>query len=555
MDSNIEERAQSEYSRFNKRWKGLSDTIFSLAGSILGPEILATINADKPDNKDKYEIALPNGYDERNDLLVEILRHAKRIRNAYRGADPVEAHFKAKIFLSLNYLWLFAGERIRYFNDGFFMREENNLEPSIPYPPQYVINQLLARTSRDVSTFQKLYTQRQTPAWREHLEKADYLANLALKPAVDKRLVGEAQIITYFHKEMSIRVIPYANVALIGIPYESLGNPVDLMAIPHEVGHHVYVNGTYKLSEFGRPKYISQLLDVKAAEYPFWIRQWMEEIFADVYGAIIAGPVMALSAQYMISEKSPKGRVTDDGEHPVDIVRPLVYQYILRTLNGMALVDEKEDEKKKENDGESTEKVVDVAEQVIRALELRWETSNFGIRKRFRPKPESLGFNEDDHGRYIPEEEAAEWLRKLFSESDEILALRDLLDDSSAESAIEEALFPLGNWGRLQALPDGGEPEPEVMFANFTASFNRQFEESEEGLEGASLEQVSKLKLEDMEVDELYSTLLIYNLRQPNKTESDIMNRIQVPINVWIHIYEGDAWGEHGPKTYPVIDD
>jgi hypothetical protein len=148
--------------------------------------------------------------------------------------------------------------------------------------------------------------------------------------------------LTYFHKSPVIRVIPYANVALIGIPYTSLSTTVDLCAIPHELGHFVYWNAKIKHqypehdSKIYTPIYFALknvLNNAKPGEIlPEWLLKWREEIFADVFGASVAGYVMALDFQDLMLATDAFEAALDDGEHPSPIVRPNIYLNVLKAL-------------------------------------------------------------------------------------------------------------------------------------------------------------------------------------------------------------------------------
>jgi hypothetical protein len=52
-------------------------------------------------------------------------------------------------------------------------------------------------------------------------------------------------------------------------------------------------------------------------------------LFADVYGALIAGPVMALDFQDLALHNSCEGFTTSDNDHPVPILRPDIYSKVL----------------------------------------------------------------------------------------------------------------------------------------------------------------------------------------------------------------------------------
>jgi hypothetical protein len=57
---------------------------------------------------------------------------------------------------------------------------------------------------------------------------------------------------------------------------------------------------------------------------------WLEEVFADVYGALIAGPVLALDFQELVYDNSNLDE--DDGDHPVGAIRPFIYTDTLERI-------------------------------------------------------------------------------------------------------------------------------------------------------------------------------------------------------------------------------
>jgi hypothetical protein len=58
----------------------------------------------------------------------------------------------------------------------------------------------------------------------------------------------------------------------------------------------------------------------------------MEEIFADVYGALIGGPVMALGFEDLLSAMPRDYFTYDDGEHPVAALRLGIYQTVFKEI-------------------------------------------------------------------------------------------------------------------------------------------------------------------------------------------------------------------------------
>jgi hypothetical protein len=108
----------------------------------------------------------------------------------------------------------------------------------------------------------------------------------------------------------------------------------DMLAIPHEVGHHLYREGQLQLP--GGEKSISSYLQERFEEAKIWAwdwrNDWLEEIFADVYGLLVAGPVMALSFQDLLTDNLPSRFREDTGRHPIPALRPYIQTRILRRI-------------------------------------------------------------------------------------------------------------------------------------------------------------------------------------------------------------------------------
>jgi hypothetical protein len=212
----------------------------------------------------------------------------------------------------------------------------NGVKTDSPYTfanfqPEHAFSVILDQIAIDLNCLQLAATQRvianSNPAWRETLEKADRFAWRCLPYAEQGSDKTDTTAITYFQKFPSIRVIPYAPVALIGIPFSCATVPQDYLAIPHEVGHYMYWH------KF-RSKFSTELsrLANDDARFVNELNHWAEEIFADVYGCSIAGPVIAADFQDLQLRFSEEEFVVDDGEHPVPAIRPMIYRRILQTL-------------------------------------------------------------------------------------------------------------------------------------------------------------------------------------------------------------------------------
>jgi hypothetical protein len=224
---------------------------------------------------------------------------------------------------SLIALKTFGGSQFKFFLNGFDGPGPVRLELSPEYPPEYTLRITLDQIAYDldviVRAWQQRWSQSASPAMVETLNKADILAYQALAPAIRKGLIGNATVVTYFQKSPNVRLIPYAPVAFVGMPITALTTREDLLAIPHEVGHYVH---RYRKAR------TDQDVTNPFADQPDWCKAWLEEIVADVYGALIGGPVMALGFEDLVTDDPVSEFIEDDGEHPVAALRPSLYHAV-----------------------------------------------------------------------------------------------------------------------------------------------------------------------------------------------------------------------------------
>jgi hypothetical protein len=66
-----------------------------------------------------------------------------------------------------------------------------------------------------------------------------------------------------------------------------------------------------------------------------------EEIFADVYSALIAGPLTGLSSQFYLDQLSQDELEEDDSDHPVSAIRPFIYADTLAAMEKFSTPTEK----------------------------------------------------------------------------------------------------------------------------------------------------------------------------------------------------------------------
>jgi hypothetical protein len=118
-----------------------------------------------------------------------------------------------------------------------------------------------------------------------------------------------------------------------------LGQSARLLAIPPEVGHYVYRRFIGKAQTFARSDLNALLTSPDITqEYRTWIKGIFEETLADIYGCLIAGPVMALDFESLSLANSQKDFREGDGQHPNPALRPLVYCQVLASKGLRKLV-------------------------------------------------------------------------------------------------------------------------------------------------------------------------------------------------------------------------
>lgn len=236
---------------------------------------------------------------------------------------------------TLHCLQAFGEKQFNFFQNGF--KQGGWLVDSPRYKAEYALRNTLDQIAFDLSVLQRARNQRletinrgtESPFFLgpDVLALADKLAHKALEPAITAGLLQDTAVITYFQKSSHVRVVPYAPVALIGIPYTCIdveNNARDFLSIPHEVGHYLYWHGKLNGTR------LNALLRSIISNEPLWRTNWLEEIFADVYGCLVAGPVLAHDFQEVLFDNL--NLFEDDGEHPVAAIRPYLYTDTLRAL-------------------------------------------------------------------------------------------------------------------------------------------------------------------------------------------------------------------------------
>ena len=258
---------------------------------------------------------------------------------------------------AVDLLQSFATEMFDFFSTGF---ANGHLVPPTQCPSDYVYSCIQDQAQYDLQVLQLAADQRLNAPYSPMLDTlnvADVLAQRALTQA--QAILPEGmRAVTYFQKSPAIRVLPYANLALIGIPYSSIDYHPDLLTIPHEIGHFLFWHGQASSLPPQTPTYQQNLqhqlsqnvlgelnnlaesrLSALAVTVPLsklfhhWCYVWLEELFADLLGCWVAGPVSALTIQEIVLRRPQHQMTASDADHPVGILRPYVHLKTLAARN------------------------------------------------------------------------------------------------------------------------------------------------------------------------------------------------------------------------------
>ena len=268
-------------------------------------------------------------------------------------SNALDFDYQVKQLLNIYTLWLSMKDFWRVFGDTSIKCIKTLNEAQV-LPPGHQIRECFQQFTIDFEIVQsaiqqrRLYGSANEPgsgyAQAESLVITDKLALMALAPF--QHLLpytdSESQIIpiTYFSKKIHIRQLPYTDqFILVGLTYDLASSIRDeaeqrkqesvpsfeLMAIPHEVGHFLYHH--IHLADGATVASVSK---EKFEDNPYY--HWCEELFADIYGCVIAGPFAVLGLQALLATSDKERALLDNQEHPMAIFRPYFLSEMLRVL-------------------------------------------------------------------------------------------------------------------------------------------------------------------------------------------------------------------------------
>lgn len=175
--------------------------------------------------------------------------------------------------------------------------------------------------------------------FRANLRRAEaYLSNYCRRwlPGTNPYLRIQTPVV-YFEKLFGIsRAIYKPEIPIISIPLSDYNDTTRWQALAHELGHHIYWNAL--------PLEDSEQLHTRLheaagkrvegkARIRLW-SNWIEEVFADVLGTLLAGPSYAISAQDLAADcvDELQALAHHDHQHPCTYLRPLVSIQVLREM-------------------------------------------------------------------------------------------------------------------------------------------------------------------------------------------------------------------------------
>jgi hypothetical protein len=240
------------------------------------------------------------------------------------------------------------------------------------YPPQYAEHLILEQALFDLRVLWHIHMQRALqPHLRATITLVEDAARIAIQQAVAMGVLKQSpKVLVYLQKSPSVRIMPYADLVLIGMPFwlyrvdePQPANALidDLLAVPHEIGHYVYWRGKARHSDqqsytiarllkqfvqgtFSNPEYPSVARQVSSTNRAgalvtepslTWrsahgvriqdtLKRWSEEAFADVFAYSVSGVASIASLMDVALNRSWKEPFTDlYDDHPTPLVRPL----------------------------------------------------------------------------------------------------------------------------------------------------------------------------------------------------------------------------------------
>jgi len=216
--------------------------------------------------------------------------------------------------------------------------------------PWNLVDQARESLVKEWDILRQALEQRSNPFYEPRLKEMDELARECLEPLFPLEVAQVSK--TYLHKIYDITRFAFSEIPLLGAPFAALHLPETWLAIPHEAGHYIFWNSTKTLEEFAGFYSSLETTMVKALEasqaelklrgyfrrsgevYRIWLA-WLNEIFADIYGTLLAGPAVGWGIQSVLRARLGMRdlyHLHEDEDHPHPYLRPYIHITTLRQM-------------------------------------------------------------------------------------------------------------------------------------------------------------------------------------------------------------------------------
>lgn len=169
--------------------------------------------------------------------------------------------------------------------------------------------------------------QRQLERYQNWLAKVDGMAQGMIPGSIPTGVVA------YLGPSTTLRHMPYSSISIASIPRETYPDlDESRIAVAHEIGHHIW-RVTYfdtledvRFEQMNLSDFVRKIAFPTKPEIGELLAPWIEEMFADVFGAVKLGEPFAAS---MISDLKERTRgsedlLLNDGVHPLPYLRPIL---------------------------------------------------------------------------------------------------------------------------------------------------------------------------------------------------------------------------------------
>jgi len=229
-------------------------------------------------------------------------------------------------------------EFIRFSRDyvQFFANRPNSLNEQ---------HAVVEKIQREWLTLKPLVEQRRLGHLAGWLKMADTIATDCIRTGVLHTRDCQ-DCLTLFDRTYHMARFAYSRVPGLGIPLANQKAPWQWLGIGHEIGHYHFRNHPKALADRVQSAVLKslsrQLFDRQSQDHlnsianihhlSLW-GEWMEEVFADVYGALVLGPACVRSLMIWLRPRHTAETLLDnDHDHALPLLRPLIQIQALKEL-------------------------------------------------------------------------------------------------------------------------------------------------------------------------------------------------------------------------------